>query len=275
MTDIEVVLNAWEQNYVQVLAVQGESQGRTIIATLIDRAGQTDGTFSAASIDRPIDLTEVSARLYCIKPDGTVTFSDGTITDAANGIASFVLPYQATAAAGDVECQILLTKPDNSTLKTIGLHLSVQASDLEGAAESTSEFSALIVALNKADEAAATATQAAADAQQAVEDAQSAISVANTASVAATQAAQTATTAAGTANTAAVNAQSLYQMIDPTTGQMAYVTNIIRNLEAYIFRDAITAQPFDDLNKSAQNFDALNITALDFDINAKTILGVS
>lgn len=193
MTDIEITLNAWEQNYVQVLAVQGESEGRTIIATLIDRAGQTDTTFNAESIDRPINLTGVTARLYCIKPDGTKSFSDGTVTDATNGVASFILPYQATAASGDVECQILLTKADNSTLKTIGLHLDVQASDLEGAAESTDEFSSLVTALNRVDSAVT-------DAEEAVENAQSALI--------------TAQEAASTANEAAESARNLPRIAD-------------------------------------------------------------
>lgn len=199
MTDIEITLNAWEQNYVPVLAVQGESEGRTIVAALIDRTGQTDQTFNAASVDRPINLTGVSSRLYCIKPDGTKTFSDGTVTDAANGIASFVLPYQATASAGDVECQILLTKADNSTLKTIGLHLSVQASDLEDAAESTSEFSALTTALNQVGPAVEQTTTA-------VSNCNAATSAANTATASANSAALSANTAASSANTAASNA---------------------------------------------------------------------
>ena len=180
MTDIDVKLNAWEQNFVQVIAVQGESEGRTINATLIDRTGQTDGTFNAESVDRPIDLTGVTARLYCIKPDGTATFSDGTITDAENGVASFVLPYQATAAAGDVKCQILLTKSDNSTLKTIGLTLNVQESNLDEATESSDEFSALVTALGKADAAAEQTEQAKTDSETAVANANTAIGNINT-----------------------------------------------------------------------------------------------
>ena len=195
MTDIEVTLNAWEQNYVQVLAVQGESEGRTIIATLIDRTGQTDQTFNAASVDRPINLTSVSARLYCIKPDGTKTFSDGTVTDAANGIASFVLPYQATTEAGEVSCQILLTKTDGSAVKAVGLTLNVQSSNLEGAVESSSEFSTLVTALNGV--------------QSALDNAQQAVGLAETAISGANTAAQTATTAATSANSAAEEAGHL------------------------------------------------------------------
>ena len=168
MTDIDITLNAWEQNYVPVLAVQGESEGRTINAALVDRTGQTDGSFNAASVDRPIDLTGTTVRLYCKKPDGTQTLSDGTITDATNGKASFVLPQQATAAVGNVSAQIYITKPDNSVLKVIGLTLVVQESDLDSI-ESSDEFDSLVKALNGVEKVSA-------DAQTAVDNANTAIS---------------------------------------------------------------------------------------------------
>ena len=150
MTDIEVKLNAWEVNYASAIAVQGESSGRTIKATLIDRVGLTDGSYNATSIDRPIDLTGAIAKLYCIKTDGKITFSNGTVTDAPNGKVSFKLPYQATTVAEKVNCQILVVWADASSVKTIGLQLDVQPSDLEGAIESTDDFSALETALAKA-----------------------------------------------------------------------------------------------------------------------------
>ena len=168
MTDIDITLNAWEQNYVPVLAVQGESEGRTINAALVDRTGQTDGSFNAASVDRPIDLTGTTVRLYCKKPDGTQTLSDGTITDATNGKASFVLPQQATAAVGNVSAQIYITKPDNSVLKVIGLTLVVQESDLDSI-ESSDEFDSLVKALNSVEKSVT-------DAQTAVDNANTAIS---------------------------------------------------------------------------------------------------
>ena len=231
MTDIEVKLNAWEINYVSVLAVQGESEGRTIIATLIDRTGQTDGTFNAASVDRPIDLTGVSARLYCSKSDGTVTFSNGTVTDATNGVASFVLPYQATTAAGEVSCQILLTKTDNSTVKAIGLTLNVQMSNLDGAVESSSEFSALVTALNGVQSAFDDAGQAVTNAQTAINSANEAIGNINSAITNMQEETQSAiadtNTARDNANNAANKAKNMpylgedhyWYVYNPTTDQ--------------------------------------------------------
>ena len=263
MTDIEVKLNAWTMNYVQVLAVQGESQGRTIIATLIDRTGQTDGTFNAESVDRPIDLTGVTARLYCIKPDGTVTFSDGTIMDATNGIASFVLPYQATTAAGEVACQILLTKSDNSTVKAIGLALNVQASDLEDAAESTNEFSALVTALNEI-------AQSVTDAQQAVSDANTAIAGANTARDNANSAATAANTAAGIANTSASNADAKAALADTaTTNANTATTNANAAISAAETATTNANAAADRANTAAENAEGVIAGQLDPAIDAR------
>lgn len=272
MTDIEVTLNAWEINSVNALAVQGESCGRTIKATLIDRKGITDGSFNAVSVDRPIDLTNATAKLYCIKSDGTKTNSDGTVTDATNGKVSFVLPYQATTKDGDVACQIVVFWPDNSTIKTIGLSLKVQPSDLDGAAESTSEWPVLVEALNEVKASDAKAQQAAVEAQAADDKANDAVTKADQANATATDAAQKATDATNTAIKAANDLQNYYQMLDPTTGKTDYVTNVVKNLEAYIFSGAITAQEYDDLNITAQDYDNLNITALDYDTRAKAIL---
>ena len=167
VTDIEKTLNAWEMNYETVMAVQGESESRKLILTLIDRTRQTDGSFNAESVNRPIDLTDLTARLFCKKPDGTRTLSDGEIVSATDGKVSFILPYQATAAAGDVSCQIMLTGSNNEVQKTIGLHLEVQESDIDSI-ESSDEFDSLVKALNGVEKVSA-------DAKTAVDNANTAI----------------------------------------------------------------------------------------------------
>lgn len=199
MTDIEVTLNAWEQNYVSLLAVQGESDGRTIKATFIDRKGLTDGSFNAASVDRPIDLAGLTARLYCKKPDGKRTLSDGTITDATNGKASFVLPQQATTVVGNVSAQVYITKQDDSVLKVIGITIQVKESDIESI-ESSDQFLSLVKALNKADSADDTAAQAVANSQKALSDVNTAVSETKVATVESKAATQNANNAALAAN---------------------------------------------------------------------------
>lgn len=128
--------------------------------------------------------------------------------------------------------------------------------------------------MSASDAATTNANNAASAANTAKSNCDTATSNANTAAANANSEASLANTAASTANTAADNAQSLYQMIDPTTGKIDYVTNVIKNLEAYIFGNAITTQEFDNLNKTAQVFDSLNISARDFDTSAKILLGV-
>lgn len=274
MTEQSIKLNAWELNYESHIAVQGEVNSRTLSVTIIDKVGTESYISNAESVDRPIDLTNVTARLYVIKPDGTKTFSDGTVTDARNGKVEFVLPAQAVAVAGKASCQILLTKPDNSALKITGLTLEIQPSNLEGAVESSDEFSALVLALNAVQETVDTANQAAQNAQAALVNANAAISSANAAASAANVAAVSANTAANAANQAAQNTERLYQMVNPLTGQIDYVTNIINDLIAYIFDRSITAQEFDDLNKTAQEIDDMNITARDWDTIAKSLFGL-
>lgn len=259
----QISLPVWGKTPITLRPVQGEALSRTVTITLIDKGGQ------------PVDLTGGAVRLYVQKPDNTVVFMDGTITDAAGGVCSFTLTLGITAAAGIASCQVLVSWSDNQSLKAVGLLLDIQPSSLEDAVESTSDFSALVVALNKADTAEAIATQAAKDAQQAVTDANAAIVSTSAVTAVANSAAIAANAGAAAANQAATNAGHLYQMINPLTGQLSYVTDIIDGLTAYIFRDAITAQQMDGLNKTAQDFDALAISAADFDARAKAILGVA
>lgn len=268
-------LNIWQQNTASIFSVQGESTARTVIFHLKEEVIVENARGEMETQLKPFDATGSSARLYIEKPDGTKMFFGGTVTDAANGAISFTLPYQATVISGEVSCTVYLTKSDGTALKAIGVTLDIQPNDLEGAIESTSEYSALVVALNKADAAAAIAAQAAKDAQQAVTDANAAIVSTNAASAAANVATISANSGAAAANQAATNVGHLYQMINPLTGQIAYVTDIIDGLTTYIFRDAITAQQMDGLNKTAQDFDALAISAADFDARAKQYWGVA
>lgn len=162
-------LNLWENNYVSVPAVQGEAQSRTVNIHLKEEVNVQNALGDWEMRKKPFDLTGFSARLYVEKSDGKKVFFDGTITDVANGIVAFTLPYQATTAGGDNAGTVYLTKPDGTALKAIGITLEVQKNDLDGSIESSDEFSALVVALNKVDAAADKAEQAVSDAQQVVE----------------------------------------------------------------------------------------------------------
>jgi hypothetical protein len=264
-----IILPVWEKSAVPIRTVQGEAESRTVQATLTDADGG------------PVDLTGADARLYIRKPDGTVVFLDGSITDAAGGICAFRLPSGVTAAAGIAYGQILVTWSGGRSLKAEELILEIRPSDLEKAVEASDDFSALTAALSSMRQFSATAEQASADAQKAVADAQKAFSDIQTAvaasdasAAAANNAAVSAGSAASAANQAVQSAASFYQMVNPLTGQTAFVTDIIDGLTAYIFRDSVSAQAMDEVNKAAQDFDKPAVSALEFDTGAKKFLGV-
>lgn len=265
-----VTLPVWGSGPVLVRAVQGEADSRTVAASLTDASGA------------PVDLTGAAVQLFAHRPDGTDVFWDGTLQDAAGGLCAFTLPSGATSVPGISPCQLLVSWQDGRALKTAGLLLEVLPSDLESAVEADDNFSALVSALGDARQAAQTAAQASADAilaagnaQQAVTDGRAAVLSANAAAMTAAAAANTAETAAGAANQAAQSTGAYYRMINPLTGETAFVTDVISGLTVYIFRNSISAQTMDSLGKSVGVLDAAALAAVDFDTDAKTILGGS
>ncbi len=59
--------------------------------------------------EKKINLSDHSARLFCLLPDGaTAVALDGTITDAENGIIEFVLTDEVTAQEGSVQAQAVI-----------------------------------------------------------------------------------------------------------------------------------------------------------------------
>ena len=258
-----IILPVWNRAPTIVRAVQGEANSRTISVTLKDAGGQS------------VDLSGASAHLYIQNPDGMEIFLDGTVPNSADGVCCFTLTSGATAVPGIAQCQILILWQDNRSLKVVGLSLEIIPSNLDGAVESADEFSALVTVLNKAEAVSDTMTQVAASTKQVAADAQTAVTAANAAVSTANSASEAANGAASDANQAVLNAARLYQMVNPLTGQLAYVTDVVNGLTSYIFRTSVMAREMDGLNKAAQDCDALTVSAVTFDTDAKTELGVS
>ena len=276
MTNKDYDLNLWERNSVQIPAVQGESNSRTINFHLKEEVSVQDALGNLAIRQKPVDLTGCNVRLYFLKPDSTKVFSDGTVSDATNGITTFTLPYQATTADGLSKGQILISKPDDTTLKAIGIELQTNPSDLDGAIESTNDFSALVTALNKADTAAATATHAAEESQIAVQQSGQAITDANAAKNTALAAAANADTAAAQARQAAQDALNSHSMISPVTHYTEAITKVIDDVYASILAlgsGAPTAAEYAALGLTAEQYAAKHITAAQYAINGKALLG--
>lgn len=263
MAKMSVTLQVWGNNHAKTTSIQGEAGSRIIEATFLDASGA------------PVNLTDCTPRMVVDNGAQEPPMNDGVIVDATGGVADFTITSDMLTRPGDWSCEFALAGPSFPLLKANGLMLHVDVSNTENGVGSTNQLASLWIALNKADAAAATAQQAATDAQEADQKANDALTAAIQVIKTAGEATQKADGAAAVANQATANAQSLYQMIDPTTGKMDYITNILKNLETYIFSGAITAGEFDALNITAGAFDALNISALDFDTRAKSILGVS
>lgn len=244
-----VTLSVWEKSSVLLRAVQGEAKSRTVSAALTDAGRQ------------PVDLTGASVRLYVRKPDNTVVFLDGVVSDPASGVCCFTLSSGVTAAPGIATCQILVSWPDGRSLKVIGLIFEILPSDLDGAVESASEFPALVTALNSTEATASTAMQAVADgrlavtdAQQAAADFRAAIAATNTADNEASSAADSATTAAQAATNAATAAntaaQSATTAANTATGAAGSATNAAQSCNNALANMAAVAQAAVDTHAS-------------------------
>lgn len=169
MVNLKISLQAWQKNCIPVKAVEGETGSRMLTITFLDSAGQ------------PVVLTGCIPRMYVSTAHSPV-FHDGTIVDAAGGTAQFVITSDMTANHGIFPCQFLLYGSNFPALKFDGLTLHVDASDLENAVDSTNEFSSLVTALDRTENAAKQAEQALADASSAVATATAAKTGADTAS---------------------------------------------------------------------------------------------
>ena len=134
-TTTSLNLDAWLVKNVYIKANQGEVNSRFLEVTLTDK-----GT--------PVNLTGKTVTFYATKPDGNVIYNLCTLDDATHGIVSVCLTSQMSAAAGKMPCEIHITDTNSATLKFVGLELEIiKCANLDDAVESTSEFTALQVAM--------------------------------------------------------------------------------------------------------------------------------
>lgn len=153
MVSCDVVLQVWSDNQAIVKSIQGEAGSRILSVTFV------------GADSKPIDLTGCTPRLEVSNGTDEPPVNDGTILDATGGTAQFQITSDMVKTAGRWPCEIILSGPNYPTLKVNGLALTVEPSTFESTLEATNEYSSLIVALNKAEGAAAAtdAANAAAD----------------------------------------------------------------------------------------------------------------
>lgn len=163
MVNEKITLNASKNNVDIVLkAIQGENDARAFEVTVTDINGV------------PVPLGGATANMYIEKRDGNIVMLPGTVSGNS---ATFVLTLQASSVPGDNKVWVQIVEPDVMDLRADGAVLRVTPCDLDGAVESSSEFTALTElvasAASSAQSAAGSASAAAQSAAQAAESVQS------------------------------------------------------------------------------------------------------
>ena len=133
--EYEVNLNAYEMNQVNLYAVQGEADSRKIICNIIEKSGVVIPTSNATVVNKMLDLTGFTIKLYEIRSDGAVSV-EGMIEDAENGVVSFELSNDFTELSGIFDCAVVLTKT-NEDLRIVGISLQVAKLSLDAATNLT------------------------------------------------------------------------------------------------------------------------------------------
>lgn len=128
--EYEVNLNAYEMNQVNLYAVQGEADSRKIICNIVEKSGVVIPTSNATVVNKMLDLTGFTIKLYEIRSDGAVSV-EGMIEDAENGVVSFELSDDFTEQSGAFDCAVVLTKT-NEDLRIVGISLQVAKLNIEG-----------------------------------------------------------------------------------------------------------------------------------------------
>ena len=109
-------------------------------------------TFNILDKGVPFNLTGKTVRAKILKPDNTKCYNALTITNATGGECNLKLTNQVLAVAGKVNCQLEI-KEGEEFLSTIIFPIDVEPSiDVNGAVESTNEFTALLNGIIKLDE---------------------------------------------------------------------------------------------------------------------------
>lgn len=133
----EISLKLWEKNNEIFYAVKGEVDARCIKVYFLDED------------ETKLSLSGKTVTFYARKPDGTQIYNSCTI-DTSENSASVSVTSQMVSMLGIVECEFQIFNSENDLLKINGLRVIVTSKgDFTEAVESTSEFSALVTALNE------------------------------------------------------------------------------------------------------------------------------
>ena len=133
----EISLKLWEKNNEIFYAVKGEVDARCIKVYFLDED------------ETKLSLSGKTVTFYARKPDGTQIYNSCTI-DTSENSASVSVTSQMVSMLGIVECEFQIFNSENDLLKVNGLRIIVTSKgDFTEAVESSSEFTALVTALNQ------------------------------------------------------------------------------------------------------------------------------
>ncbi len=136
IADKTIILDVWDSQRVSLELIQGESAGRKVEVQITDEG-------------EAINLTDRQVTLFLVKPDKTVVYTQCSITDAAQGKVEFVVSSQMVAVYGVGVAELHVIDADGNTLKTHKIIVTiVRSTDVDGAVESSNEFSILVDLIN-------------------------------------------------------------------------------------------------------------------------------
>ena len=129
MINEKITLNSAKNNVNIILkSIQGENEARSFEVTITDVNGV------------PVPLDGATVSMYIEKRDGNIVMLPGTVSGNS---ATFVLTLQASSVPGDNKVWVQIVEPGVMDLRADGAVLRVTPCDLDGAVESSSEFTAL------------------------------------------------------------------------------------------------------------------------------------
>lgn len=139
MTTKEIILKVWQENDIIVLSNHGEADSRYLKVSFEDAESNK------------VSLQGKSVTFYAQKPDGTKVFNSCDV-DSSENVASVLLTSQILSSAGILECEFEIFDSSSKLLKVNGIKIIVaDCTDFSEAIESTSEYNALVEAINQAE----------------------------------------------------------------------------------------------------------------------------
>ena len=136
--EAEYTIRAYEKNQISLYAVLGEENSRTFIFNIIEKSGTISATSNAIPVNQMLDLTDYSVKFRLI---GSDIQTDGNIITADEGKVSFTLPKSFTESTGTFQCEIMLSK-ENESLGIIGIILNVAYPSVQTKKENIEEYEA-------------------------------------------------------------------------------------------------------------------------------------